>query len=149
MPHNRRGEEVTRGYARHCISSRARRVDLLTIAVNGARWKSIVYYISRSRAGGDESSNNGIYRRCTTLDLNDKGHSSSLRLRTRALRSAELSEIFYEPLRDDGPGEIKRASINVKAQFPSDGYELMEDACSRALHSRRASALVYFVDRTM
>lgn len=55
----------------------------------------------------------------------------------------------YEPLRDDGPGEIKRASINVKAQFPSDGYELMEDACSRALHSRRASALVYFVDRTM
>lgn len=90
-----------------------------------------MYYISRSCAGGDESSNNGIYRRCTALDLNDKGHSSSLRAsyagssfrRTvRNILRAVTSR--YEPLRDDGPGDIKRASINVKAQFPSDGYEL-------------------------
>lgn len=26
-----------------------------------------------------------------------------------------------------GDGEIKRVSANVKAQFPADGYELMED----------------------
>lgn len=42
----------------------------------------------------------------------------------------------YEPLRDDDPGDIKRASINVKAQFPSDGYELMEDAFTPRVRPR-------------
>lgn len=58
-----------------------------------------------------------------------------IRLRYRSLRAAprfaELSEIFYELLRARGDGhslgEIKRVSANVKAQFPADGYELMED----------------------
>lgn len=64
---------------------------------------------------------------------------------TRASRSAELSEIFYELLRGAtgtvsllfslslslSLGEIKRVSANVKAQFPADGYELMEDARGR------------------
>jgi len=64
-------------------------------------------------------------------------------------RFAELSEIFYELLRGDGHGlgEIKRVSANVKAQFPADGYELMEDVNADA-DARRVSSFMPWRDHT-
>ena len=66
-------------------------------------------------------------------------------------RFAELSEIFYELLRARGDGhglgEIKRVSANVKAQFPADGYELMEDV-NADVDARRVSSFMPWRDHT-